>query len=240
MVEWKDVSSSSARTAKSQLAAEQPSIAERWIPPRRDTPHPRPKRSPHKTVGWEKLHLELNLMPARDAGRVQTKPLCASGSTERNSDLHRRLSQTCLGVFEGLLWRRGSAVACRRDRGSGCSRPGRCGVQHKSSRRRSPLIPPQSHRADDAQTAEQLYQRSSCTVAKVLGPTAGFPAYGSSKGTENSQGAGLRTPREFDFGGQWDLITELPQDWGSRLLDGTNQNFAHQDPGERSSDPTKD
>ena len=24
---------------------------------------------------------------------------------------------------------------------------------------------------------------------------------------------GLRTPREFDLGGQWDLITELPQDW---------------------------
>ena len=23
---------------------------------------------------------------------------------------------------------------------------------------------------------------------------------------------GLRTSREFDFGGQWDLITELPQD----------------------------
>ena len=28
----------------------------------------------------------------------------------------------------------------------------------------------------------------------------------------------LRTPREFDFGGKWDLITELTQDWGNRLL----------------------
>ena len=28
----------------------------------------------------------------------------------------------------------------------------------------------------------------------------------------------LRTPREFDFEGQWDLITELPQDWGNRPL----------------------
>ena len=34
---------------------------------------------------------------------------------------------------------------------------------------------------------------------------------------------GLRTPREFDFEVQWDLITELPQDWGNRLLEGTNQ-----------------
>ena len=32
---------------------------------------------------------------------------------------------------------------------------------------------------------------------------------------------GLRTPREFDFGGQWGLITELTQDWGNRLLEGT-------------------
>ena len=29
---------------------------------------------------------------------------------------------------------------------------------------------------------------------------------------------GLRTSREFDFEGQWDLITELPQDWGNRPL----------------------
>ena len=35
----------------------------------------------------------------------------------------------------------------------------------------------------------------------------------------------LRTPREFYFGGQWDLITELPQDWGNRLLEGTNKTF---------------
>ena len=35
----------------------------------------------------------------------------------------------------------------------------------------------------------------------------------SSKGIENS--------REFDFGGQWNLITDLPQDWGNRLLEGT-------------------
>ena len=28
-----------------------------------------------------------------------------------------------------------------------------------------------------------------------------------------SPAKGLRTPRKFDFEGQWDLITELPQDW---------------------------
>ena len=30
-------------------------------------------------------------------------------------------------------------------------------------------------------------------------------------------------PREFDFGGQWDLITGCLRDWGNRLLEGTNQ-----------------
>ena len=28
---------------------------------------------------------------------------------------------------------------------------------------------------------------------------------------------------EFAFGGQWDLITEFTQDWGNRLLEGTNK-----------------
>ena len=40
------------------------------------------------------------------------------------------------------------------------------------------------------------------TVKKGLGLTTDFSIWGSSKGTENR--------REFDFGGQWDLITELP------------------------------
>ena len=31
------------------------------------------------------------------------------------------------------------------------------------------------------------------------------------------------TPREFDFGGQWDLITELLHYWGNRFLESTNK-----------------
>ena len=57
-------------------------------------------------------------------------------------------------------------------------------------------------------TKEQLYQRSSCIVVKVLGPQQiSQPGYPAKK---------LRTPWEFDFEGQWDLITELPQNWGNR------------------------
>ena len=35
---------------------------------------------------------------------------------------------------------------------------------------------------------EQLYQRNSYTVKKVLGPTTNFPTWGFSKGNENLQG----------------------------------------------------
>ena len=51
---------------------------------------------------------------------------------------------------------------------------------------------------------------------------------------------GLRTPREYDLGGQWDLITEPPQDWGNSLWRAQTKPCVHQDPGERSSDPTRD
>jgi len=34
---------------------------------------------------------------------------------------------------------------------------------------------------------------------------------------------GLRTPRAFDFEGQWDFVIELPQNCGNRLLEHTNK-----------------
>ena len=36
------------------------------------------------------------------------------------------------------------------------------------------------------------------------------------------------------------LTPELKQDWGNRLLEGTNKTCAHQDPGERTSEPIRD
>ena len=69
----------------------------------------------------------------------------------------------------------------------------------KSSWRRSPLAPPQSHQADDSQTGKHLYQRISHIVIKVLGPTADFPTWGSHKGTENPQRIWLWMPVGFDY-----------------------------------------
>ena len=64
-----------------------------------------------------------------------------------------------------------------------------------------------------------------------LGPMADFPAWGSAKG--------LRTPREFDFEGQWDLIAELPQDWEYRLLEGTKKTFCALGPRRKEQRPHK-
>ena len=85
---------------------------------------------------------------------------------------------------ECLLLSHRSAVTCSGDRGSGCSRPGSPSMWHEPSWRRSLLAPPYSHQADDPQIAEQLYQRNSHTVKKVLGPTTDFPTWGPRKGTE--------------------------------------------------------
>ena len=68
---------------------------------------------------------------------------------------------------------------------------------------------------DDPQTAQKLYQINSCTVKKAL-DTQQIAQPGD-------LAKGLRTHREVDFGGHWDLITELTQDWGNRLLEGTNK-----------------
>ena len=86
---------------------------------------------------------------------------------------------------------------------------------HKSSRRKLALAPSQSSQADDPQIGEQLYQRSSHTVAKLLGPTQISEPGGLAEG--------LRTRREFDFEGQWNLITELPQYRETDFLEGTNK-----------------
>ena len=88
-------------------------------------------------VGGVKLPLESNPIPTRDAWRAQTKP-CA----HQDPETPQSLSQTYLGVFECLLQRHGSAVACCGDRVSGCSRPGRHSVWHKPSWKRLPLAPP--------------------------------------------------------------------------------------------------
>ena len=51
---------------------------------------------------------------------------------------------------------------------------------------------------------------------------------------------GLRNPREFDFGGQWDLITQFHRTGETDSWRAQTKPCVHQDPGERSSVPTRD
>ena len=101
----------------------------------------------------------------------------------------------------------------------------------KPSWRRSPLAPLYSQWEDNPQTAEQLYQRNSCIVKKVLGPTMDFSTWGSGKGTENLQGILLWRSMGFDY-----RISKVGE---NRLLEEQTKRCVHQDPGESSSDPTR-
>ena len=158
------------------------------------------------------------------------KTLCTPGLRERSSDPHKRLSQTCLWVSEGLLWRNESAVARHGHRSSGSSSCGRRNMWPECSWRRSSLAPLWSHRMGDSQIGEQSYQGSSQTAVKVLGPRADFPTCGSSKGTEYPQGIWLSRSVGFDY--------RTSKGLGKQTLGGHRQK--PQDAGERSSDLTRD
>ena len=83
------------------------------VDPTKKTPYVQGQnRSPSKIVGGAKSHLDTNYIPTTDAQSVQTKP-CAHKETPQT------LSQTCLCVFEYLLRRYGSEVACCGGRASG-------------------------------------------------------------------------------------------------------------------------
>ena len=65
-------SSSPKRTPKLQLAAEQLSTGECWIPPEEDTHIEGQRRNPSKMVGGTKSRLESNPIRTRDTQRAQT------------------------------------------------------------------------------------------------------------------------------------------------------------------------
>ena len=70
------------------------------------------RRKPRKMVGGVKLSLESNPIPARDS-EGSNKTLCIPGPRDPTDTV----PDLCLS----LLQRYGSAVACHRGRGSGCS-----------------------------------------------------------------------------------------------------------------------
>ena len=181
-----------------------------------DAPHPSAKEK-HQ---WDRRRgaIMFRIKPCTCQRCLEgaNKALCTPGSRERISDLHKRLTVLPLSVWVSPAEAR-SAMACRGERSSGYSRPWRHSVWDKSSRRRSALAPPKSRQADNPQTGEQLYQRSSCMVAKVLEPTTDSPTWGSGKGTENPQGIWLWRPVGFHC--------RISTGLGNRLLEGATNLF---------------
>ena len=138
--------SSSARTPKLRLPAEQSLIGECCNPPKKDTLRPKAKEKLQQdgrrgTIAFKiKPHTHQRSLESTNKNSCTQEP--GKGAVTPN----KRLSQTCLWVFEGLLWRPGLAVAWHGDRDSSSSSPRRCGMRHQSSWTRLPLAPPQSHR----------------------------------------------------------------------------------------------
>ena len=99
MVEEKDVwSSSPVRTPKLELAVEQPSIGECWIPPKKDTPCSRAKEKPQQD-GRDKIMFRIKLHTRQRYSEGSNKALCTLGNpTETEPDLpFECLSVSCGG-----------------------------------------------------------------------------------------------------------------------------------------------
>ena len=207
---------SPVRIPNLQLTNEQPSTGEYWIPPKekKKSPCSRAKEKPQQDSKRSEIAFRLKLHTGQRCSEGSNQTLCTPGpkypkETEPDLPLSVQVSPAEAQTISGLLWGQGLWL--------------------QKTWEAQGVNPTQSHRADNPQTGEQLYQRRSRTVAKFEGPQQisqpGDPA------------KGLRTHREFDFGGQWYFTIELPQDWGKTPQEGAH--CVHQDPGERSSDPTR-
>ena len=127
-----DKTSSSARTPKLQLTAEQPSTGECWIPPKKDTPHPRTKEKPQQDGRRGKIGFRIKPRTCQRCSEDSNKTLCAPGDfTETELDLPLRVwvSPVEVQVSSCLLQGQGLWVQ-------------QSWVWHKPSWRRSPLTPP--------------------------------------------------------------------------------------------------
>ena len=73
-------SASPARTPKLQLTLEQPSTGECWIPPKKDTPHPREKEKPQLDCRTGEITFIIKPQThQRCTDNSKTKHLCVPG-----------------------------------------------------------------------------------------------------------------------------------------------------------------
>ena len=175
------------RTPKLQTTVEQPLTGEYWIPRKNDTPCWRGKEKPQRDSNEAKSCLESNLIHNREAQRAPTKPCVHQDpgtpqETEPHLPFSVWVSSMAAYVSSVLPWEQG--LWLQQTWEVWCV---------------SPTIEPPSRQLTNWRTIKQLYQRSSHTVVKVLGPTTDFPTWESSKETENPQGIWFWRPVGFDY-----------------------------------------
>ena len=133
MVEQKDVNSSSpVRTPELQLAAEQPSTGESWIPPQKDTPHPRAKERPQKDGRRGKTMFRIKPLTLQRHSESSNQP-CTHQDPE-TPETEPNLCLSVSGEGTGQQWpAAGAGLWVQQTR-----------VWYTPSWRRLPLAPPQS------------------------------------------------------------------------------------------------
>ena len=109
MAEYKDIwSSSPGRTPKLQLAAEQLLTAECWIPPKKDSPHPRAKEKPQQNCRRDKITFRIKPHTHQKHSEGSNKTLCTVGEpTETEPDL---TLSVCMSPAE--VWVRSCLLLC--------------------------------------------------------------------------------------------------------------------------------
>ena len=155
------------------------------------------------------ITFRIKPIPTRDTQRAQTNLVCTR--TQRS---HRDWDRT---VFECLLWRYGSAVACHRGRGSECSylvtQPVAKALLNEVAINLT--TEPPSRQPTNWRTIMPK-KFSHCKESSRTHNR--FPTWGSGKGTENSQRIWLWRPVRFDYR----TYTGL----GKQTLGGHKQNYA--------------
>ena len=179
--------------------------------------------APSKIVDGAKSHLEWNPITAKDAGRAQTKP-CMHRTQRPHRDWARPMfvspAEVC--ISSGLLQGQGLWVQLA----------GPCNLWHKPSWRRLPL----THHRVTEQTTHKLQNNYTKEILVLL--------------------RNFQNPQQISQPGIWqrdwqppdNLTLEASGIW-LQNLDRTGETDSwraqikpcvHQDPGERSSDPTRD
>ena len=92
----------SCKNSKLQLAAEQPSTGECWIPPEKDTSHPKAKEKPQQDSRKGKIMFRIRLHTHQRCLEGSNKTLCALGPRDPTRDWARPAFESLSVSWRGI------------------------------------------------------------------------------------------------------------------------------------------